>query len=628
MCGICGYIHLDKAKRPSESILKAMTDTLAMRGPDDEGLYIKDNVALGHRRLSIIDLRTGHQPIFNEDNSIAIVYNGEAYNFTEIKDVLLKKGHRFRTHSDTEVVVHAYEEYGEDCLKLLNGMFAFAIWDSKKESLFIARDRFGKKPLYYGEFDNQFIFGSELKAILKHPSVKREIDFSALSKYLAYEYVPSPYSIFKNIRKLEAGSKLVLKDGNIKVGRYWDMEFPRQGRFDLKASEERLVELLRESVRKRLVSDVPLGVFLSGGIDSSSVVAMMAQVMEPKEIKTFSIGFKEKSFDESSDARLVAKYFGTDHHEQILSPGTMLEVFPDILDFLDEPFADSSIIPTYLVSKFTRAHVKVALGGDGGDELFLGYPSFLAHELNGYLKKIPAPLRNIPLKLLAGATAASTDYMSLNFKIKRFIRGMNFPDDVRHQAWIGSFTPPEQDKLFLARKELNKSGDDIYETTKRLFHGAGKLSPLDRAIYIYVKTYMSDDILAKVDRASMANSLEVRAPFLDPDFAGFAAGIPPAFKLRGLTTKWILKSAMKKYLPASILTKRKQGFAVPVAKWMKEDLKPMLLKAFAKEKIAREGIFDYSYIENMLNEFVNNKEDTRKEIWTLFMFEMWYDRWM
>ncbi len=354
MCGICGYIHLDKSKRPSEAILKSMMDTLIPRGPDDQGLFIKDNVALGHRRLSIIDLETGHQPMFNEDNSIAIVYNGEVYNFQELKEILSKRGHRFRTHSDTEAVIHAYEEYGEDCLKYFNGMYAFAIWDSNKETLFLARDRFGKKPLYYAIFDNQFIFGSELKSVLRHPSITKEIDLNALSKYLAYEYVPSPHTIFKKIRKLEPASKISLKDSSYKSEPYWDLKFEQRGDFDLRSTKSKLIGLLRESVKRRLISDVPLGVFLSGGIDSSTVVCMMAELMDPKEIKTFSIGFREKSYDESSDARRVADYFGTDHREEILKPDTMLEALPKIFYILDEPFADSSIIPTYLISRFTR----------------------------------------------------------------------------------------------------------------------------------------------------------------------------------------------------------------------------------------------------------------------------------
>ena len=628
MCGICGYIQRDRSKGVSVKVLKSMMDTLVPRGPDDEGTFIKDNIALGHRRLSIIDLNTGHQPMSSDDGLITIVYNGEVYNFPELKNILANKGRPFRTHSDTEVILRAYEEYGEDCVKHFNGMFAFAIWDARKESLFLARDRFGKKPLYYAQFDNQFIFASELKAILKHPSARKEINLDALGKYLAYEYVPSPYSIFKNISKMEPASTLTLKDGNIKTSYYWDLRFDTMDHIDVRQAEERLLALLKESVRKRLISDVPLGVFLSGGIDSSAVVAMMAELIDPKQIKTFSIGFKEKSFDESSDARRVAKHFGTDHREEILSPDMMLDIFPAILDLLDEPFADSSIIPTYLVSRFTRKHVKVALGGDGGDELFLGYPSFLAHKINGYLNTMPGAIKKLPLEILTRMTATSTSYMSTNFKAKRFLRGLDFPEDVRHQVWIGSFTPKEQKELFSSNAGLLHDIDSIYARTKGLFANVAKEDSLDRAIYTYVKTYMTDDILTKVDRASMANSLEVRAPFLDTEFAEFACSIPSSLKLKNFKTKFILKSALKNKLPKETLAKSKQGFAVPVAKWLKEDLKGLLSEAFAKSKIEREGIFNYSYVKNLTDEFVANKNDTRKEIWALFMFEMWYNKWM
>ena len=627
MCGICGYIHFDNTKRSSGDILRSMMDTIISRGPDDAGMFVRDSAALGHRRLSIIDLKTGHQPMSMNDGSKTIVYNGEVYNFIELKTVLLGKGHTFRTNSDTEVVLHAYEEYGEDCVKHFNGMFAFAIWDSKEKTLFLARDRFGKKPLYYTVFDNQFIFGSELKALLKHPAVKREIDLNALGKYLAYEYVPSPYSIFKNIYKLEAGSRILVKNGAFKTDRYWDLSFNIREKFDHKEASSRVLELLKESVRKRLISDVPLGVFLSGGIDSSAVVCMMASLMDPKDIKTFSIGFKERSFDESGDARRVAEYFGTDHHEEILDPGVMLDVFPKILDLLDEPFADSSIIPTYLVSKFTRRHVKVALGGDGGDEIFLGYPSFLAHKLDSYFGFVPGPLKKLPLKLLLKCVKPSSDYMSLYFKVKRFSRGLDFPEESRHQAWIGSFTPDEQKALLISGRD-SPHGSDIYGITEKYFKSASALDPLDRAIYIYVKTYMTDDILAKVDRASMANSLEVRAPFLDTEFTEFATSIPASFKLKNFTTKWILKEALKGRLPEKNISKSKQGFAVPVAKWLKEDLKGLLLDAFHRTKIEREGIFNYAYIDGLIKEFLANRNDTRKEIWALFMFEMWYDKWM
>ena len=628
MCGIAGYIHLDVSKAASAYIVKAMTDTLAHRGPDDSGLLVSGRVGLGHRRLSIIDLKTGRQPISNEDGSVTIVYNGEIYNFQELKDTLIEKGHRFKTHSDTEVIVHSYEEYGEDCVRRFNGMFAFAIWDSRSDRLFLARDRFGKKPLYYAAIDNQFIFASELKAVLKHPSTSRQIDMAALAKYLAYEYVPAPLSIFKDIRKLEPASRISIKGSDIRIDAYWDMKFEEDRGLDPNQACERVGELLKRSVKRRLVSDVPLGVFLSGGIDSSAVVAMMTRLMSPKDIKTFSIGFKERSYDESSDARRVADYFGTDHHEETLEPDKMLEVLPNILNILDEPFADSSIIPTYLVSRFTRKYVTVALGGDGGDELFLGYPSFLAHKINSCLDMLPAGIKKIPLKILAGLIPITTGYMSLNFKAARFLRGMEFPEEARHQVWLGSFTPQDEKRLFLPIEGLDLSASSVYDISERFFRKASGLDRLSKASYIYIKTYMADDILAKVDRASMANSLEVRAPFLDIELAEFAATIPSGFKLKGLTSKWILKKALKDSLPGQTLAKAKKGFAVPVAKWLMEDLKGLLLDTFRKSKIEKEGIFDYNYINNLIGDYLKQRRDLRKEIWALFMFEMWYDRWM
>ncbi|MFA5147478.1 MAG: asparagine synthase (glutamine-hydrolyzing) [Candidatus Omnitrophota bacterium] len=628
MCGICGYVYADRTKRPSEAVLKGMMDTLAHRGPDDSGSFIRGPAALGHRRLSIIDLKTGRQPMSNEDGSITIVYNGEIYNFPELREALSEKGHVFKTRSDTEVIIRAYEEYGESCLGHFNGMFAFALWDAGKERLFLARDRFGKKPLYYAFFDNQLIFASELKSLLKHPSARRQIDMSSVSKYLAYEYIPSPRTIFRDIKKLEPASKLLFEKGRSRVERYWDMKTGDTVSMDPEETGKRIIGLLKDSVRRRLISDVPLGVFLSGGIDSSAVVAMMAELVSPKEIKTFSVGFREKLYDESGDARTVAGHFGTDHHEEILKPGTMLEVFPAVLDMLDEPFADSSIIPTYIVSRFTRRHVTVALGGDGGDELFMGYPSFFAHKLNGYFNLLPEPVRSGSVKLLTGMLPVSHDYNSRSYRAARFLRGLDLPEEVRHQVWTGSFTPAEQEKLFLPNAELSFDPLDLYDTTAGLYRNAKGADPLDRAAYIYAKTYMADDILAKVDRASMAVSLEVRAPFLDKDFAEFVMTIPGSMKMKGFRTKWILKKALEGKLPGETLAKPKRGFAVPVAAWLKNDLKGLLTDAFDKTKIEREGIFRYPYIKSMVDAFMADKNDTRKELWALFMFEMWYDRWM
>ncbi|MBN1526883.1 MAG: asparagine synthase (glutamine-hydrolyzing) [Candidatus Omnitrophica bacterium] len=630
MCGICGYINLDKAPIPDEKILKAMTDALVHRGPDDEGRHIKDNVALGHRRLSIIDLKTGHQPIFSAAGRLTIVYNGEVYNFPQLKEELLAKGHSFSTHSDTEVVLKAYEEWGSDCLNRLNGMFSLAIWDAQEKALFLARDRFGKKPLYYGRFKNTFIFGSELKALYRHPAVSLEVDRLALGKYLAHDYIPCPRTIIKGISKLEPGHYLVVKNGEAAKRKYWDFRFDigPSARRSLEESARMLVELLRESVRKRLVSDVPLGVFLSGGIDSSAVVAMMARLMDPKDIKTFSIGFKEKTYNEADDALLVARHFKTDHREKIIDPKAMLEVLPTILNTIDEPFADSSIIPTYLVSKFTRERVTVALGGDGGDELFMGYPSFVAHRIAGYYDKLPRIGRRA-MALAADMAPGKSNYMSLHFKMSRFLKGIDFPESIRHQVWIGSFSPEEQRSLFAdTSDETLFDPHAIYSESEAYFDTYPLLSTMDKVEYLYIKTYLPDDILTKVDRASMATSLEVRAPFLDKEIADFAGTVPNRLKLKGLTTKYILKKALEGILPRRIVHKTKHGFAVPVGDWFKSELKGLLLDTFNKTAVTRDGIFNYPAIERLLNGHFTGKTDSGRKIWALFVCQMWYNKWV
>jgi asparagine synthase (glutamine-hydrolysing) len=630
MCGICGYINLEGRPISDDGVLKEMTRALTHRGPDDEGFFIDANAALGHRRLSIIDLEKGHQPLFNEDGSLAIVYNGEIYNFPELKAELVNKGYAFRTNSDTEVLLKSYEAFGAGCLGKLNGMFALAIWDKKTKSLFLARDRFGKKPLYYGVFDNTFLFASELKSIFRNPKIRVEIDRLALAKYFSYDYIPAPGTILKNVHKLEAGHYLVLKNGGLNKYRYWDFTFKpdRLKPRDFEEGKHTLSMLLRESVRKRLISDVPLGVFLSGGIDSSAVVAMMSTLMEPKDIKTFSIGFGDKTYNEADSAMLVARHFKTDHYEKILTPDMMLDIIPRVMDIIDEPFADSSIIPTHMVSRFAREHVKVALGGDGGDELLMGYMSFVAHRIAGYYDKVPGPGKKL-VKFFADKIPGKSDYNSLYSKFYRFLRGFEYAQGARHQVWIGSLTPAEQKPLFLDN-ELEEYFDptNIYDESDAYFNAYPELPHIDKVEYIYIKTYLTDDILAKVDRASMATGLEVRAPFLDKDVAEFTGSMPNNFKLNGHRTKFILKEAMKGILPGEILRKRKHGFAVPVGSWFRSELKGLLLETFEKKKIEKEKIFRYSYIESLLKEHFSGKKDNSRLIWALFVFETWYNKWV
>jgi len=625
MCGITGIADLSSPVRPE--VLKRATNTLRHRGPDDESYYIPQPkaggaaVGFGFRRLAIIDLSGGRQPMSNEDGSIWIVCNGEIYNHPDLRLELEAKGHTFRTHSDIESLLHLYEELGPDCVTKANGMFALAIWDSNNQTLFLARDRLGKKPLYYRATSVQLIFGSEVKALLAHPDCPRELDAGNLSKYLAYEYVPSPHCIFKGIHKLPGGHWLTWKNGQTRVQRYWNVQFSadKDNRPENEIAEE-LSERLKAAVRRRLISDVPLGVFLSGGIDSSSVVAMMAQLMPPEQIKTFAIGFEEKSFDESSHARRVAKFFGTDHREQILQIRTLLDMLPEVAAFLDEPLADASIIPTYLLSKFTRQHVTVALGGDGGDELFAGYPTFQAHRLAGFYK-VPRFMHERMIRPMAERLPVSGENFSFDFKVKRFLRGIGHPSEIRDQVWMGAFTPAEQRALLQGEAPPIDNYDDILAATKN----CGSRDDMERLIYLYCKFYLQDGVLTKVDRASMACSLEVRAPFLDYTFVEFVNSIPFHLKLKGLNGKYILKKAMRNKLPPEILGRSKKGFGIPVAKWFRDGLRGLMLDSLSESRIRQQGIFNPVEVTRLVNEHLRGTKDNRKQLWTLFIFELWFE---
>jgi asparagine synthase (glutamine-hydrolysing) len=625
MCGICGIVGPERVDR---DVLGRMTGVLRHRGPDDEGYFVREyehgvGVGLGFRRLSIIDLESGNQPIANEDGSVQLVFNGEVYNFRELRTELVARGHRFSTNADTEVIVHLYEDHGARCVERLNGMFAFALWDEAQRELILARDRFGKKPLHYAELGRSLLFGSELKALLQHPGCPRELDFESLSRYLALEYVPTPYSIYGGVKKLPAGHLLRWRDGSSSIEPYWDLSFdPSQedGRSDADYVEE-FRSHLREAVRRRLVSDVPLGAFLSGGIDSSSVVAMMVDALPASAVKTFTIGFGERSFDESKHARRVAEYFGTDHHEDVFTPGVLVDLLPTVVDVLDEPFADASVLPTYLLSRYTRETVTVALGGDGSDELLAGYPTFAAERV-ARLYPLPRLLHERLVVPLAERLRVSTANFSLDFKLKRFLRGVKSPGALRHPIWLGSFTPAEQERL------LVHTPRDPFEEHRRRFADAPTSDRLERLIYLYAKTYLQDDILVKVDRASMANSLEVRAPFLDVDLVNFLGRVPPRLKLKRFDTKYLLKRAMADLLPPGIAGRAKKGFGIPIAEWFKHELREPLLEELAPDRIRQQGIFEPATIQSLISEHMTGRRDHRKPLWTLFVFQLWHRRWM
>ena len=632
MCGIVGFLTSKAVDIPEYEILKRMRDVLIHRGPDDGGEYIRplDDkgpfVFFGHRRLSIIDLTGGHQPLPNEDETVWVVFNGEIYNFEELRGELKGRGHQFRTRSDTEVIAHAYEEYQEDCFRYFNGMFAIGIWDEKGNRLVLARDRLGKKPLYYSFINETFLFASELKAMMLYPGFPRRVDPVSLMKYLFFEFIPSPHTIFMDAKKIPAASYLIWDKKGIKVRQYWSPFDPQKEEKNLSEAEAevRMMELLKESVKRRLISDVPLGVFLSGGIDSSAITAL-AQNEVPGKVKTFSIGFEDPSFDESKYARLASKYIGTEHHEQIMKPADLLNIVPGLPDILDEPMADASILPTYLLSKFTRGHVTVALGGDGGDELFAGYPTYLAHKFARHYERFLGAFHPM-VTMLGNLLPVSDDNISFDFKVKKFLSGINYTDGIRNSIWLGSFSFLENEKVLSPEVHAQFNRDRLVEEIS-LYE---KEYPYDDRItklqYVDLRLYLQEAILVKVDRASMACSLEVRAPLLDYELVEFVMGLPSKMKLKGFTSKYILKKTMKNWLPDEVINRPKKGFGVPIAKWVKGPLKELFGDLLSSDRIKREGFLNPEYVTTLLQDHLVNKKDNRKQLWTLLVWELWVNR--
>ena len=618
MCGICGVAGGDP--RRGRDLVERMCRAMAHRGPDDEGSVQLDGVTLGMRRLSIIDLEGGHQPIHNEDSTVWVVQNGEIYNHLELRAQLVAAGHRFTTQSDTEVLAHGYEEWGEDMVERLNGMFAFAVLDRRGAKLFLARDRMGIKPLHFAIEGERLVFASELKALLRDPALCRGIDPVALDEYLAYEFVPSPRSIVRGISKLRPGHTLTwsLAERTLLVRRYWAPELNVDGMHIRRALDEECAELrevLRESVRRELISDVPLGVFLSGGIDSSAVTAMMTQL--GGDVKTFSVGFAERSFDEAPYAREVAAHLGTEHHELTLEPAMLLGLVPKLPVLLDEPLGDASIIPTYLLSAFTRQHVKVALGGDGGDELFAGYPTLQAHRLAGYYLRAPDVLRRGLIEPVVRRLPVSRSNLSFDFRAKRFVSGAAHAVAERHQRWMGSFASEERSAVLApdVRREIVASDGVVDEYRS--------LDPLNQVLMLDMRLYLENDILVKLDRASMMASLEGRVPLLNNDFVAYATRLPLDMKLRGLRSKFLLKRALRGILPGRILNRPKKGFGIPVAEWFRGPVKEQMLSVLSPERIARNGLFEAGAVGRLIEDHLAGRRDNRKQLWTLFAFELW-----
>lgn len=626
MCGITGWINLKKDKSINDrAILHEMCERMKHRGPDSEGLWNEDTVALGMRRLSIIDLATGEQPVYNEDKSVVVVMNGELYNFREVRADLEEHGHKFETHSDTEILPHLYEEFGDAMLDQINGMFAFALWDKLRERMLIARDRFGEKPLYYGVFDGTLVFGSELKVLLVNPLVKTELNLDAVRQFLSFDYVPAPASIYKNIFKLPAAHCLTVENGKVSTKRYWNLTWEKsESDFDSKTEELRT--LLADAVRMRLVSDVPLGILLSGGIDSSTVAAYATQ-FSTERVKTFSIGFEEDSFDESKFARQVAEHLGTEHYEERLSVGKAADLISQIGTWLDEPMSDGSLIPTFLLSRFVRRHVTVALGGDGGDEIFAGYPMYWAHRVARAYERIPKAIRSGMIEPVVNSLPVSTKNMSFDYKAKRFVAASKYDLVTRHHSYFGSFSPDGQRRV-LSRDVLEQTEEDVYRSARELLRICDATNDIEKMQFLDINYYMAEDILTKVDRASMAVSLEVRAPFLDPRVAQFAASIPIDYKLKGNKGKYILKKAVEPLLPASILKRPKKGFGIPIAEWLKGRLNPLLHDLLDPSRLRDQGLFDPKFVAKLIGEHESGAASHHKQLWTLLVFQLWIDNFL
>jgi len=615
MCGIAGYWGVGNSE-----ILKKMRDSLTHRGPDEEGMYIHGDVGLSHRRLSILDLsQSGRQPMSNDNKSVTLVFNGEIYNYRELKNTYLADA-QFRGTSDTEVLLKLYEKFGESFLTKIRGMFALAIYDVYAKKLILARDHLGKKPLYWTNHNGTLIFGSELKSLRQHPLCSHELDRSAISQYLVYEYIPAPLTIYRYIQKLEPGTYLTYFGKETSIQSYSEL-IPSQGSYtgSFENAQSKLSTLLEEAVTKRLVADVPVGVFLSGGLDSSTV-AYFAQKATQGKIKTYSIGFNDLSFNESEYARYVAGKLGTDHHERFVSTTDLLNLVGKLPRVLDEPMADSSIVPTLLLSEFARGEVKVALGGDGADELFFGYDTFRAHRYGLLYENIPRIVQK-GIESVVNMMPVSHTYMSLDFKLKKFLSGFHTTPARRNTYWLSAFTPSEVRKLLTyenSESELLASTDLIYAREGDFW---------DHLQMEYLRGYLADDILVKTDRASMTYGLEVRAPFLDLDVVNFALTLPTTYKHRGQVGKYILKNLMAAYLPHDIVFRPKKGFNIPIGSWMRGELKTFVTERILSGKLVASGLFNPDALAILIESHMKGDFDYRKKLWTLLMLEMWMNEW-
>ena len=618
MCGICGVISLSHEKPVDRQDLQAMRDRMIHRGPDAEGIFVDDIVGLGHRRLSIIDISSGQQPMSNEDGSITIAYNGEMYNFESLRADLIAKGHIFKTRSDTEVIIHAYEEYGDRCLEYFRGMFAFALWDCKRKRLFAARDRLGKKPLYYALWGDTFLFASEVKAILAHPDARRELNLEALDLYLGFRYVPGPLTMFKGIFKLQPAHFLIVSDGQVITERYWDLSTVTTRRIPFESAREEFVELLKESIRIRLMSEVPLGVFLSGGVDSSAIVALMSEmVAEP--VKTFSVGYSgDAAENEFEYARMVANRYHTDHHEFRLTADDFLGFLPKLVWHLDEPIADASTIPLYYISQLAREHVTVVLSGEGADELLGGYYIYKKMLTLDSLHSLPGIGVFSWVASLVGRFWGSR-------KIGRYADLLRLPLEQRYTGVSSVFTRDERKKLLAGM--VGVSPRSLADVLAPCYERVAGRDPLDRMLYVDTNVWLPDDLLMKADKMTMATSVELRVPFLDHLLVEYAAALPTEFKIQGNETKYLLKKAMESRLPRDLLYRKKKGFPVPVNRWFREKANGVR-EVLLDDGSACRNYFNPAVLDQLITNHSDSTSDLSDLIWPFLVFEFWYKEYL
>jgi asparagine synthase (glutamine-hydrolysing) len=629
MCGIAGIVDPSAGTPDAPDLghadIAAMTTAITHRGPDAEGFFERPGIAFGHRRLKIIDLTGGAQPMSDPDGRVWVTYNGEIYNHESLRRELEARGYDFQTRCDTEVLVHGYAEWGAaELLDRINGMFAFGIWDSARRALILARDRMGQKPLFYSQLsDGTVLFGSELKALLAHPRVEHVVDEDGLAAYLTLEYLPNGLSMVRGVRKLLPATWLEARNGIIEEHRYWDLPIGDDPAPPNAA--ERFTELFDAAVARRLMSDVPLGVFLSGGVDSSSVAASVVRQRPPSSVKTFSIGFEEKSYDESSVARRVAEHLGTEHHERVFTADAMRDVLPQVVALLDEPFGDASLLPTYLLSAFAREQVTVALGGDGPDELLFGYPTFFADAFAGAFSKLPRSARG-GFRAMGKMLPVSSKNFSFDFKVNSFLRAADVRPEWRHPLWLGSVIPGGSEDVLHQELRAGRPVERVLDFVGGLYDVPKTSSHLQRVSYQYCRSYLAEDILHKVDRASMAVSLEARSPFLDRELVEFMARLPATEKLEKRSNgKAILKRAMRDRIPLEVIERTKKGFGIPVAEWLKGPLDPMVDELLGESRLRDAGYFEPQAVRRLIDEHRRSQRNHRKVLWTLLSFELWRD---